>query len=131
MRIYSTRRRGSVVGLGAPVANLAALRKLSTAGILDKTLVYVEDEGAIYAYDRQSSAAESLPDVVAPTAGAGRWNIVGGGGAAPVTGLHVHNKYADVSAVVGPRQQILIYDEYEIEAGVTVELLDNSELVIL
>ena len=131
MRFYGTRRRGSIGGLAPSVGTIAQLRAIQTGGgVADRTLIFVEDDGAIYAYDRQSSATESLPDVVAPNAGSGRWILIAGGaGAAPT--LHIHNKYADVSAVVGPRQQILIYDEYEIEDGVTVELLDNSELVIL
>lgn len=131
MRIYSTRRRGSVVGLGTPVADLAALRKLSTTGIIDKTIVYVEDEGAIYAYDRQSSAGESVPLIIAPNTGGGRWLLVSGGGGGVVADLHVHNKYADVSAVVGPNQVVISHEEFEIEDGVTVELLDNSDLLIL
>jgi hypothetical protein len=131
MRIYSTRRRGSVVGLAAPVVDLAALRKLSTTGIIDKTIIYVESEKSTYAFDRQATDAESIPEIIQPTSTGGRW-FQTYAAVAPVTPtLHIHNKYADVSAVVGPRQQILIYDEYEIEDGVTVELLDNSELVIL
>ena len=133
MRLYGTRRRGSIAGLAPAVGTIAQLRALQTGGgIADRTLIFVEDEGSIYSYDRQSSVAESLPDIVAPTSGAGRWLIVSGGSTpTPPPTLHVHNKYADISAVVGPRQQILIFAEYEIEDGVTVELLDNSELVIL
>lgn len=128
MRIYSTRRRGSIVGLGAPVADLAGLRKLSTTGIIDKTIVYVEDEETLYAYDRQSSVAESVPNIIAPNTGGGRWFVIKGG-----TGvnLHVHNKYAEVSAVVGPSQVVISHEEFEIEDGVTIELLDNSDLLIL
>jgi len=130
MRFYGTRRRGSIGGLAPGVGTIAQLRAIQTGGgIADRTLIFIEDDGAIYAYDRQSSAAESLPDIIAPNAGSGRWILIAGG--TPVPTLHVHNKYADISAVVGPRQQILIYDEYEIEDGVTIELLDNSELVIL
>lgn len=132
MRFYGTRRRGSIGGLAPAVGSLTQLRAIQTSGgIADRTLIFVEDEASIYSYDRQSSAAESLPNVVAPTAGVGRWLLVGGSGLTPEPTLHVHNKYADINGVVGPRQQILIYDEYEIEDGVTVELLDNSELVIL
>lgn len=134
MRFYGTRRRGNISGLAPAVGTLAQLRALQTSGgIADRTLIFVEDEGTIYSYDRQSSAAESLPDIVAPTAGVGRWVIVGGGGSSPppTPTLHVHNKYADIDGVIGPRQQILIFAEYEIEDGVTVELLDDSELVIL
>ena len=129
MRIYSTRRRGSVVGLAAPVADLAALRKLSTTGIIDKTIIYVESEKSTYAFDRQATDAESSPEVIQPTSTGGRWFQTYGAAAAP--SLHVHNKYADVSAVVGPNQVVISHEEFEIEDGITVELLDNSDLLIL
>jgi hypothetical protein len=187
MRLYGTRRRGSVTGLAASVADVAELKRLQTSGgFADKTLIYVEDSNAIYAYDRQASTAESLPEVVTPNAGVGRWNLVAGGeGAvrsinvtAPIvdtgtatdpniglgtlspnpagsytsanitvdaygrvtsasnsgeasTGVHVHNKYADVSTVVGPNQAILSYEEYEVPEDIDIELLANSDIVIL
>jgi|LauGreSuBDMM15SN_2_FD.fasta_scaffold371520_2 hypothetical protein len=129
MRIYSTRRRGSVVGLAAPVVDLAALRKLSTTGIIDKTIIYVESEKSTYAFDRQATDAESAPEIIQPTSTGGRWFQTYGAAAAP--SLHVHNKYADVSAVVGPNQVVISHEEFEIEDGITVELLDNSDLLIL
>lgn len=127
MRIYSTRRRGSVVGLAAPVVDLVALRKLSTTGIIDKTIIYVESEKSTYAFDRQATDAESAPEIIQPTSTGGRWFQTYG--AAP--SLHVHNKYAEVSAVVGPNQVVISHEEFEIEDGITVELLDNSDLLIL
>jgi len=127
MRIYSTRRRGSVAGLAAPVADLTALRKLSTTGIIDKTIVYVESEKATYGFNRQATDAEAAPDVIQPLSTGGRWFKTYGATEA----LHVHNKYADASVSVGPDQVVISYDEFEIRNGVTVELLDNSDLLIL
>jgi hypothetical protein len=137
MRLYGTRRRGSITGLAASVADVVELKRLQTSGgFADKTLVYVEETNTLYAYDRQSSATESDPDVIAPNGGVGRWNLVAGGGATGdggggATGVHVHNKYADVSTVVGPNQAILSYEEYEVPEDIDIELLDNSDIVIL
>lgn len=187
MRLYGTRRRGSITGLAASVDDVAELKRLQTSGgFADKTLIYVEATNAIYAYDRQSSVAESAPEVIAPNGGVGRWNLVSGGEGslnsvsvtAPIvntgttedpniglatlspnpagsytsanitvdaygrvtsasnsgealTGVHVHNKYADVSTVVGPNQAILSYEEYEIPEDIDIELLANSDIVIL
>jgi hypothetical protein len=128
MRIYSTRRRGSVVGLATPVADLTALRRLSTTGIIDRTVVYVESERSLYAFDRQATDPETPPQIIQPSSTGGRWFQTV---AAEAPGLHVHNKYADVSAVVGPNQVAISHEEFEIADGVTVELLDNSDLLIL
>lgn len=133
MRFYQTRRRGSVAGLASPVHDTAELERLQVAGTADRTIIYVEDEAAIYAYDRQSSLPAVYPDIISPTSGIGRWIRTTGGGSSPYTPppIHVHNKYADHDWEVGPSQQILIFDEYEIQSGIVITLLADSELVIL
>jgi hypothetical protein len=58
-----------------PVATSSDLAALNVSNTADKTLIYVEGDLAIYAYDLQSSAAESAT-VIKPASGVGRWILV-------------------------------------------------------
>jgi len=65
--------RGPNETLAPALQDLTELALYSTADTDDKQGVYVEDENSLYFYDLQSALAESLPDIVAPTGGVGRW----------------------------------------------------------
>lgn len=62
-----------------PVQDISGLKAIDIAGVIDKAQVLVEDEGAIYRYDSQSSLAEDLPYVVIPDSNpvTGRWIRIG------------------------------------------------------
>jgi len=51
------------------------LLAINTTNVLDKTMVYVEDEKAIYALDITSTDPVSAA-VLAPNIGPGRWYII-------------------------------------------------------
>ena len=76
-------QRAANSSLQAGVQTIGELRLAATSSIDDKQGVYVEDENSLYFYDYDSSAPESLPDIVHPTAGIGRWvrhgHLAGGG----------------------------------------------------
>lgn len=57
---------------GQPVQSLPELQALTSTP--DKTLIYVENERAIYAYDANS--IDSGPGVIVPSNGVGRWLLV-------------------------------------------------------
>jgi len=59
--------------IGAPVQDIPALKAVGSADREDKQIRLVEDEGANYRFDAQSSEAEDLPRVVTPNSGTGRW----------------------------------------------------------
>lgn len=54
-----------------PVQDITALKALTT--MVDKDMVLVEDKGALYRYDADSTATADDDGVVTPTAGTGRW----------------------------------------------------------
>ena len=58
---------------GTPVQDLTALKAISPEDRADKRDRLVEDEGAIYHFDQQSSAVADGDLVVAPDSGTGRW----------------------------------------------------------
>jgi hypothetical protein len=67
---------GGGAGTFNPVQDIAELKALDTTDTIvfkDKWAIIVEDEGAWFRFDRESAAAESLPWIVAPTVGTGRW----------------------------------------------------------
>lgn len=61
-----------------PVQNTTELKAINTTGMAgkDKINIFVEDEKSAYWWDEQSVVYESLPDIVAPTTGPGRWNKI-------------------------------------------------------
>lgn len=61
-------------GTGQPVQSLTDLSTIVTSTIPDKTLTYVENERAIYAYD--ATSIDSGPGVIVPASGVGRWILV-------------------------------------------------------
>lgn len=65
---------GSGGGAGQPVQALTDLQALPTGTTPDKTLIYVENERAIYAYDKTS--IDNGPGVIVPATGVGRWLLV-------------------------------------------------------
>ena len=65
--------RGPNETLAQPVQDITALRLVPTSNVDNAQGVYVEDERSLYFYDYGSVLAESLPDVVPPTGGLGRW----------------------------------------------------------
>jgi hypothetical protein len=67
---------GSGTGVFEPVQDITELKALNTtdgAVWKDKWALIVEDEESWYRYDRDSAVSESLPKIVAPTTGVGRW----------------------------------------------------------
>lgn len=67
---------GGGTGIFEPVQDITALKALDTttaADWPDKWAILVEDEGQFYRLDRDSAVTESLPSIVAPTTGTGRW----------------------------------------------------------
>jgi hypothetical protein len=67
---------GGGTGIFEPVQDITALKALDTttaADWPDKWAILVEDEGQFYRLDRDSAVSESLPRIVAPTTGVGRW----------------------------------------------------------
>lgn len=65
--------RSPTEALQDAVQSIEELRLAPISDIDDKQGVYVEDETSLYFYDYDSELAESLPDVIEPTAGVGRW----------------------------------------------------------
>lgn len=59
---------------GQPVQTIAELQAINTSTLADKTLMYVENERAIYAYDKDS--IDSGAGVIVPASGVGRWLLV-------------------------------------------------------
>lgn len=55
------------------VADITELRLVGVTDVDDRQGLYVEDERSLYFYDYDSVVVESLPDIVVPTAGTGRW----------------------------------------------------------
>ena len=73
---------GEANGLHLPVQNITELKNLDTTSsdtYPDKWMILVEDEGATYRHDRESSATEDLPGIAAPNIGVGRWIKISGG----------------------------------------------------
>lgn len=67
---------GTGTGVFSPVQDITALKAIDTTSPTttpNNWVIYVGDEGSMYALDRNSSEAESLPNIVQPTAGVGRW----------------------------------------------------------
>jgi len=72
---------GATPNWGAPVANLTDLKAIAAADRKSGQSRVCQDNGfpgtagndSIYVFDAASSATESLPQIVAPTAGTGRW----------------------------------------------------------
>jgi hypothetical protein len=67
---------GGGTGIFAPVADLTALKNIDTTSASDwpdKWAVYVESLKVFYALDRESTATADDDQVVAPSAGFGRW----------------------------------------------------------
>jgi hypothetical protein len=67
-------------------ADVTALKAISVAGLATKDLRLVPGVG-LYRYDSGSSATETLPWIVAPTVGGGRW-------------VHILANYAPVNRIV-------------------------------
>lgn len=81
MSIGANKSSKTTEGIFPPVADITALKAVNTSQETtwkDRGSLLVEDQGSWYRLDRQSSAAESLPDIVSPTTGSGRWIKVGG-----------------------------------------------------
>lgn len=70
---------GATPNWGAPVADITALKAVAAADRANGQSRVVQDNGfvagadSIYVFDSASAATESLPEIVAPTAGTGRW----------------------------------------------------------
>lgn len=72
---------GATPNWGAPVANITALKAIAAADRANGQSRVCQDNGfpgtagndSIYIFDSVSAATESLPQIVAPTAGTGRW----------------------------------------------------------
>jgi hypothetical protein len=106
--------RGPNETLAQPVQDIAELRLAPTADVDDKQGIYVEDENSLYFYDYTSVLAESLPDIVIPTGGPGRWIRHGyGAGGAP----------SDLYRLRWSQEQV-------IEVGDDVVIADETELII-
>lgn len=61
--------------LRPPVRDVSALKNLGVSPFISGTVVVVLGTRRLYVYDRSGADAESLPDVVAPVSGTGRWYI--------------------------------------------------------
>lgn len=57
-----------------------SLNGIDTTTLPDRSTCFVEENDQLYRYFQSSVAAESLPDVVAPLKGPGRWLLEAGGG---------------------------------------------------
>jgi hypothetical protein len=144
-------------GIFEPVQDITELKAINTANaeiFPDKWVILVEDEGAFYRLDRNSSVSESLPMIIAPTIGTGRWiqdqiaqlqgkaDKITGGTTGNFTRLKADGGYED--AGVNPDQFLEVsdidvssYQNQEVrllsvknnngvaEIGTPVELLDN------
>lgn len=62
----------STVG-GQPVQSTSDLVQLSTENLPDKTVIYVENDRTLYAYDQDSEEPADGTTVLVPTSGSGRW----------------------------------------------------------
>jgi hypothetical protein len=98
---------GGGAGTFNPVQDIAALKAINTANeeiIKDKWAIIVEDEGAWYRFDRESAAAESLPSIVAPTTGTGRWIKMGSAALTPEQEEAIEDVANKVDKVNGDNQ---------------------------
>lgn len=75
-RVEEESVEGGSGGVFEPVQDITALKAIDTTvaeDYPDKWAIMVESEEDWYRLDRDSVAAESLPKIVAPTTGVGRW----------------------------------------------------------
>ncbi len=75
---------------GDAVQTIAALKAVTADQRFDKQERYVEDPKDTYYFDAQSAAGESLPDIVAPDAGTGRWIRLAPSGGVPAAHAASH-----------------------------------------
>lgn len=75
---------------GPAVQDITALKAVPVGEREDKQLRFVEDQVNDYHFDQQSAAAESLPDIVAPNAGSGRWLRITPSGGVPAAHAASH-----------------------------------------
>lgn len=82
------------VARGPAVQTTTALAAVPVGERQDKQLRFVEDETNDYHFDQQSAAVESLPDIVEPDAGSGRWLRVTPAGGVPASHAASHSENA-------------------------------------
>lgn len=131
---------GTGAGVFIPVQDLTALKAIDTTdadNYPDKWLIHVEDAG-LYRFDRDSSAPEDSPSVIAPTVGVGRWiklssaitshellsNIQGG-----TTGEHYHLTAAEYLIMAATELPFTNAIKSEIESKLAEDDLPSGELV--
>lgn len=131
---------GTGAGVFMPVQDITALKAIDTTNSEthpDKWLIHVEDAG-LYRFDRDSSAPEDSPSVIAPTVGVGRWiklssaitshellsNIQGG-----TTGEHYHLTAAEYLIMAATELPFTNAIKSEIESKLTEDDLPSGELV--
>jgi hypothetical protein len=59
--------------ISTPVQSLSDLMAIDTTALPDKSIVFVENEKTIYAFDAQSVEAANGSSIAAPATGPGRW----------------------------------------------------------
>ena len=75
-RLLTAEEGGGGTGVFEPVQDITELKALDTTDAFeypDKWAILVEDQGQFYRLDRDSAVSESLPRIVEPTTGTGRW----------------------------------------------------------
>lgn len=76
---------------GDAVQTIAALKAVTAEDRFDKQERFVEDPVDTYYFDAQSAAGESLPDIVAPDSGTGRWIRLVPSGGVPAAHATTHS----------------------------------------
>lgn len=120
-------RRSPESTLEPAVADIDELKLVGCTDIDDRQGVYVEDERSLYFYDYDSVLAESLPDIVEPTAGAGRWIRHGyGAGGSPSDLFRLKWEQPNV---IGAGMSVLIEADNELILS-KLDIEDDGEIDI-
>lgn len=97
------------------VSNIVALKAIPPGDRQDRLMCYVEDDptpgyNGLFSFDADSSDPESLPEVVQPDAGTGRWIQI-------TKGVSTHNALGDIQGGDGTNFYHSSQDEHDALAG--------------
>jgi len=120
------RRRSHLTGLASSdliqeyIPSLAALEVVPVTDNLNGTLIYVEDQKAIYAYHVTATDTANGSSIIEPLAGIGRWFLISSSATSVVTSTPADRWVDPTHSTV--TEDIVVQSEWEVRRGVlTVE----------
>lgn len=114
------RRRSKLTGLASSdliqeyVDNLTALEAVPTNDNLNGTLIYVEDQKAVFAFHVSATDTPDGSTIIEPDSGTGRWFLISSSASAPPTGIA--DKWVDPTVIQGS-ENIVVLDTWECRRG--------------